>query len=385
MKKLALHSFRLKNFKAVKDSGVIKFKPLTVFIGNNGSGKSSIIEGLETFQSVVVHGLDKAMEHWRGFEHIWNKGMVHNLIQSQDHDYYSNPLSFQIAGTNEAGKSFSASTDISMGPGGNEIFIQREAAGEKNKFKYTRNASGNAYINTCEKYGDSFFSDESIIKRLVNTSIEEWQFVTLIPQFMGLPKLQKRTGGNIRLEKDGSNIADYLLDIRNIDNTAFDEILEALRYIMPYASDVQPALTSELERNVYLQMTEGNFKVPGWLLSTGTLRILALIALMRHPIPPPLICIEEIENGLDPRTIHLIVREIQNVVESGKSQIVVTTHSPYLLDLLTLSHIVLVERNENNEPVFSRPADQNSLKDWSKKFTPGKLYTMERLSSKRQK
>jgi hypothetical protein len=47
--------------------------------------------------------------------------------------------------------------------------------------------------------------------------------------------------------------------------------------------------------------------------------------------------------------------------------------------------MVIVERNENNEPVFSRPADQDSLKDWSNKFTPGKLYTMEQLSRKRQK
>ena len=50
--------------------------------------------------------------------------------------------------------------------------------------------------------------------------------------------------------------------------------------------------------------------VPGWLLSTGTLRILALLACLRHPDPPPLLVVEEIENGLDPRTIHLLVEEI---------------------------------------------------------------------------
>ena len=61
---------------------------------------------------------------------------------------------------------------------------------------------------------------------------------------------------------------------------------------------------------MHLEMTEADFKVMGWLLSTGTLRVLALLALFRHPEPPPLIVIEEIENGLDPRTIHLIVEEI---------------------------------------------------------------------------
>lgn len=44
-----LKSFQLKNFKAVRDSGMIEFTPLTAFIGNNGSGKSSLIEGLQTY------------------------------------------------------------------------------------------------------------------------------------------------------------------------------------------------------------------------------------------------------------------------------------------------------------------------------------------------
>jgi len=51
----------LKNFKAVQDSKTIKFTPLTAFVGNNGSGKSSIVEAMETFQSVVLNGLDEAM------------------------------------------------------------------------------------------------------------------------------------------------------------------------------------------------------------------------------------------------------------------------------------------------------------------------------------
>ena len=62
--KLPLTSFRLQNFKAVQDSKTIKFTPLTAFIGNNGPGKSSIVEAMETFQSVVLNGLYEAMITW---------------------------------------------------------------------------------------------------------------------------------------------------------------------------------------------------------------------------------------------------------------------------------------------------------------------------------
>jgi AAA15 family ATPase/GTPase len=45
----------------VQNSKTIKFTPLTAFIGNNGSGKSSIVEARETFQSIVLNGLDEAI------------------------------------------------------------------------------------------------------------------------------------------------------------------------------------------------------------------------------------------------------------------------------------------------------------------------------------
>ena len=215
--------------------------------------------------------------------------------------------------------------------------------------------------------------------RLV-TEIVQWQFLTLNPFTMGEPKPQRRTTGEVYLESDGSNIAEYLLDIRKRDIDVFDGIIETLRYVLPYAVDVQPALASELERSVYLQLSEGKYKIPGWLLSTGTLRVVALLAVLRHPEPPPLIVIEEIENGLDPRTIHLIVEELRAVVENETTQVIITTHSPYLLDLLALSQIVLVERIEG-QPRFFRPGDQEELNEWAKSFGPGRLYTMNRLHS----
>ena len=148
-----------------------------------------------------------------------------------------------------------------------------------------------------------------------------------------------------------------------------------MQCVLPYMRDLKPDLTGILGRQMHLEMTEADFRVMGWLLSTGTLRILALLALFRHPNPPPLIIIEEIENGLDPRAIHLIVDEIRDLVESGRSQVIVTTHSPYLLNLLPLSLIVLVERVDGL-PTFSRPSDREELEGWSRRFSSGRLYTM---------
>lgn len=395
---LALKSFRLKNFKAVRDSGEVQFTPLTVFIGNNGSGKSSLIEGLQTYRRIVAHGLDTAMETWRGFEHITNPP-VEFLGTASESRQKINPIEFILRGEAAAG-AFRTAMKINMSPSGDEIFIENESLNLRNRKILERDRDGRVYSAKHELLRDSVLSGMSVISPSFaisnfskgNTTPEgrfdvlptiarilEWQFVTLNPYSMGNPRSQQRTSGDIRLENDGSNIAEYLLDIRRRDQDAFDGIIETLQYVLPYASDLQPTLTSELERAVYLRMSEADYKIPGWLLSSGTLRILALLALFRHPEPPPLIVVEEIENGLDPRTIHLIVEELRNLIETGLTQVIITTHSPYLLDLLALSQIVLVERVDG-QPTFFRPSDQQSLEEWAKDFGPGRLYTMNKLS-----
>src|SRR5262249_9038060 len=149
--------------------------------------------------------------------------------------------------------------------------------------------------------------------------VRRWQFLALEPDLLGAPTRQRMTGGPPMLNRDGSNLGQYLRSIRDASVESFDDMLHALRFVLPYVGDVQVAITQEIERLVYLEMTEENFKIPGWLLSTGTLRILALLACLRHPDPPPPLVVEEIENGLDPRTIHLLVEEFRAAIHAKKT------------------------------------------------------------------
>lgn len=384
MSYVALEKYRLQSFKAVQDSGELELTPLTVLIGDNGSGKSSLLEGLETFQVIVTQDLDRALQPWRGFEYLWNQAVKHDLQLPNPNNaaarhWHTHPMQFALSGYIQRQ---SYAVDMQINTGADMLFIQTEQVKLSEKLQYRRNAQGKCEDKTGEGHTSFRLADgESVVGGIpqLRGFVQDWQFLALNPQAMGQPVPRRRASGQIQLAKDGMNIAEYLLDIRRLDQAAFEGILETLQYILPYAGDLQPKVTSEVERTVYLQLTETHFKVPGWLLSTGTLRLLALLALFRHPTPPPLIVIEEIENGLDPRTINLIVEEIRTLVESGRAQVILTTHSPYLLDLLHLSHIVLVERVDG-QPTFTRPADQEALQEWARRFNPGQLYTMQRLS-----
>lgn len=405
MSSLSLQSIRLKNFKAVRDSGNLKLTPLTVFIGNNGSGKSSIIEGMEMLHTIVLADLDTAMASWRDFRDILNKGVLHKLENrpgQRVRPYHTNPISLDLRSSLENRINVRYSIEITDGPGSNDLFIKQETLNQRKgrnvpSFDFTRDDRGyvtGKYVVDEEEFIEARLHDGISLLNLVSSQlpynmplkdfIRDWQFISLMPQNMGSERRQNLTTSHIKLEKDGSNIAEYLLEIKRRSPQAFEGIINTLQVVLPYSQDLQVALRSELERTVYLQLTEENFKVPGWLLSTGTLRILALLALLRHPEPPPLIIIEEIENGLDPGSVNLIVNEMREATESNKTQIILTTHSSYLLDQLLLDHIILVERVEG-QPVFRRPGDDEHLQQWAERFGPGSLYVTSRLNGQASK
>ena len=375
-----LSKIAIRHFKAVRQSGEIELTPLTVFIGNNGSGKSSLIEGLEAYSDIVVKGLDDAFERWLGLGHTWNKAVQHGRRSTRDRgDAYDNPISMNLKGRWGRG-AFASLLEVAPAVEGDQARIEKELLKLPTGRLYRRDFTGLA-----ESFNDDTLervrkvaTTESACPQDWTNLCRRWQFLRLNPDAMGRPNRTRAMGSFPIMERDGSNIGQYLLSLRDASVDAFEGYLEALRFVVPYVRDLQATISDAIERRAYLEMTEEDFKVPGWLLSTGTLRVAALLACLRHPTPPPLLVVEEAENGLDPRTLHLVVEEIRAAITAETTQVILTTHSPFLLDLLDLSHIVVVERHEG-QPVFIRP-DAHGLAKWAKDFSPGRLYTMGRLT-----
>ena len=108
-------------------------------------------------------------------------------------------------------------------------------------------------------------------------------------------------------------------------------------------------------------------------LSDGTLRLLCLLAVLLDPKPPPLICIEEPENGLHPDAIREVAELL--VEASTRTQLVVTTHSPALIDALTdqPEAVVVCERDFDGFTQFRR-LEPSNLEEWLERYTLGELW-----------
>ena len=392
---MQIKSIAVENFKALRSSGTVRLKPLSIIIGNNGSGKSSLLEAAETYVRILDEGVEGAMKHWQGFEHIWHKaaqtGKASNAPLAKQPNPMKLALNLKVDTVNSK-----LSVAVNTADNGNFLYIQQER-GQIGSTKFERNAVGQranrsflglVYSNdlqaSIEAASKSVGSSSTLLPFLgafdkVTRSLRSTLFLRLNPDAIGQLQSVSRSGQRIQLASDGSNVAEYLIDLRERSPSAFEQIANALRYVLPYASDVEPkVLDAGIIRRSYVQLLESKYEIPGWLMSSGSLRVLPLIATLLDPDPPPVVFIEEVENGLDPRTVGLVVDLMRAAANSGRSQIIATTHSPYLLDMLDLDDVLLCERGEKG-PAFSWPGSRAEMQAWRDNFMPGRLYTMNAL------
>lgn len=396
---MQIKSIAIENFKALRASGTVRLRPLSVIIGNNGSGKSSLLEAAETYVRILDVGVEGAMKHWQGFEHIWHKGAQAGKGGGVSLAKQPNPMKLTLNLKGGAVKA-NLSVAVNTADNGNFLYIQQER-GQIGSTKFERNAVGksaNQNILGLTYSDDLRASIEAASKSVggsntllpflgafdqVTRSLRSMLFLRLNPDAIGQLQSVSRSGQRIQLASDGSNVAEYLIDLRERSPSAFEQITHALRYVLPYASDVEPkVLDAGIIRRSYVQLLESKYEIPGWLMSSGSLRVLPLIATLLDPDPPPVVFIEEVENGLDPRTVGLVVDLMRSAAKSGCSQIIATTHSPYLLDMLDLDDVLLCERGEKG-PEFSWPGSRVEMQAWRDNFMPGRLYTMNALQRAR--
>jgi len=157
----------------------------------------------------------------------------------------------------------------------------------------------------------------------------------------------------------GEELAAYLNTLRATDERQFRAVEKALRTVIPSITGIQMIINKLGE--VEMSLLEGDIAIPARLLSEGTLRILGLLALSGAKEPPALLCFEEPENGVHPRRIGRIAQVLRNRTEMGDTQIVVTTHSPVLLDEMPNTSLYICKRERGNTAI--RPLKYPVAKD----------------------
>lgn len=355
--------------------------PFMVFIGPNNAGKSNIFDCFWFLSDFVKRRDDSqtAVRERGGFEQIVFNG-----------DYIGRTISLEFYGSikvKDKERFYKYFIELEGDRRGNcrnkrETFSLVED-GEKVLLEFpTEQDKGVAYDETGAQTGSiwagrdrpylSQFSDRDYYPILGHFwhYVQDWAFFNLLPPLMRKSLPVRR---EFQLQSWGENLPVVLLGLRSESPQKFKEIEDLLRVAIPELEELTTALTSHEPGQTYIRIREKGLTVsiPAWGMSDGTLRMLGHLATLYSPSPPPLICFEEPENYIHLRLLELIVELLKNA--SHKTQVLVTTHSPYLVDRLEPEGLIIVEKKEGKTET-KEVTDVKEIKKALKTLTLGELW-----------
>jgi predicted ATPase len=178
------------------------------------------------------------------------------------------------------------------------------------------------------------------------------------------------------LREDAGNLSAVLHHLYTEHRPAFDELQLHLRATVPGFRRLVVKARGGPGQVIALWQEEGvDIELSLADLSDGTLHLLCWIALCLHPHPPSLICIDEPDQGVHPRTLPLLGGLFQKA--SDRTQILLATHASYFLLQFDLSQIAVL-RKEKGEVRWYKPSDAAALTESLADFGPEELEVMHR-------
>lgn len=209
--------------------------------------------------------------------------------------------------------------------------------------------------------------------RALRQFVESWQFLSVSLEAVRSPRRDMRADS---LDGDAANLVNVLRTLR--ETPTYETILEDLHGLIETVEGIETAVD---RGRVSLLLREKPFTDPVDVLSVsdGTLRLLALLTSLHLMPEHSLLCVEEPEHGIHPLVFGPLLDLIrERCPEDGARQVILTTHSPDLIDAAEPGEVVTVERDETGATVLMRP-DPHTLRSWLKEFRLGELWRMRQL------
>ena len=362
-----------------------QLEPLEIIVGANGAGKSSFFEFLKFLRDSLYHDIPPEIVSGSIGQQIFhNPGLA--------------KFQWEIKFDSDLPNGLKYSGEI-MGPLGRiQVNFERVEAStfsdsqEKEHFIYMETIGGiNKILNgkkTLKRLGE--FSQKRhhqlMLSTMINSTIEplynlgeyilNWGFYSSFN--IANEKIRKSVVIEQEpiLHEDAGNLSSVLHYLMTEHRSAFDELQQHLRSVIPgFKGLTVKARGGPGEVIAFWQESGINQELSLADLSDGILRLICWICLCVQPNPPSLICIDEPDQGVHPRTLPVLAALFEKASE--RTQILLATHSSYFLTQIDISQIAVM-RKENGEAKFIKPGNSQVLKDMLNDFGSDEIEKLHR-------
>ncbi|RPD49735.1 ABC transporter ATP-binding protein [Hymenobacter sediminis] len=385
---------RIKNYRALRDVELRDLTPLTVFIGPNGSGKSTILDALAFLAEAVSGNLQQAWEKRNRFTGMRTRGqegpIEFEVEVNSDFEQLRYTISFEEKEMVMQMKAFvrderlegkePAKTWFKICSKGEEIGFTHTYSGapfvngyciEKNEVAHMFATPDHPFLGMINglnsPYSEELQSSALSILNLLNS----YRYIHLTDDHL---KGYSDAGPREKLSANGDNLPNVLYYLHTKHPEALARISEKLRRWVPGLAEVVTEITSD--ERLLLRFRDAPFEkpLPAQYMSDGTMRLAALLTLLYEPNATGLLGIEEPENELHPRLLPRLAEELSKATETR--QLLVATHSPFLLDALEPEQVWILDRGADGYTQATRTADIPQVKELVEDGSPlGYLWT----------
>ncbi len=359
-------------------------------IGANGAGKSSLLDALGFIGDCLANGVVAACDqpHRGGFERIRTLGQTGPIAfeirfrQTTD----ARPISYSLSiDSDKHGSPFVAYERLRQRRAG-------QSHGQPYSFLELNNGKGEAWAgeSASDKEGSKKIPVELSDPQVLGVStlgvladhpritafrefLSGWYLSYFVPQ---LARSQPMAGAEPHLNRTGENLAKYLQFIERDQPGGLKEVLKRISKKVPGLLKIDSARAED--RRLLLRFHAEGYAEPFYQqdMSDGTLKLLAYLLLMEDPDPAPLIGIEEPENGLHHQLLQALAMEFKHYARKPRGpQVLLTTHSPNLVDALSPSEVWILGKGPDGFSSLTRTADIDGVQQmFDEGITSGSLW-----------
>lgn len=367
--------FRVQNYKALRDV-TLALTPLHVLIGPNDSGKTSILEAIAALCRSATDSLDQAfVGPWSGRSLVWRHDPAANVRIG--------------ASLQDSASRFEYDLFCEFGTTDRVVTVSEERLSPPaKKISKTFPPANQSWVH---RTGVAIH-DANVLERAIRRGLTGVQYYRWDPKMMALP-VAPDTSRRFRMESSGFGLALLLDDILGFDRHRFDQLETRFRSIFPQVLSLKlipelgfrapsdstqriPMLQQSDGKGLYFQLDTG--LVSAGQVSDGLLLILAYVTLLHAPEPPRVILVEEPENGIHPKRLQDVLNILRQLVGDGaETQVVLTTHSPYVLDMFRPEEVSLCRKGDDGAVTVHRLIDSKTVREQLDIFTLGEIWTAE--------